>query len=194
MVTRPGYSQNNWWTASSGGSQILTSRTVNGAETYYAHWNIIPYGITYDLKGGNWGSQTYKQSYTVEDPDFTLKTPAYSGRSFIGWSGSNGNTPQLTVTIAKGTTGNKSYVANWNTTTYVVKFNKNSSTARPESMESQTFTYDVYQQLRANVFSDSILVSFNGNGGTPTESSIASYREFQGWATSSSGNKAYNDQ
>lgn len=194
VVTRPGYSQNNWWTASSGGSQILTSRTVNGAETYYAHWNETEYNITYNLNGGNWNGVTPVTKYRVTTNTFNLATPTYSGRSFIGWSGSNGNTPQLTVTIAKGTIGNKSYVANWNTMTYVVKFNKNSGTARPESMEPQTFTYDVYQQLRANVFSDSILVSFNGNGGTPSQSSIASYREFQGWATSASGNKAYNDQ
>jgi hypothetical protein len=61
-------------------------------------------------------------------------------------------------------------------------------------MENQTFTYDVYQKLRNNEFIDSIVVNFNGNGGNPTVSSLTSYKEFLGWATSETGPKVYNNQ
>jgi uncharacterized repeat protein (TIGR02543 family) len=173
----------------------LASRPVNGSETYYAHWNIINYTISYNLNGGSWASeQTPTTTYTVNDR-VDLLTPEYSGRRFNGWSGSNGTTPQPSVTIPIGSTGNKSYVANWNTGTYTVKFNANGGTG---AMEDQTFTYDVYQKLRNNEFTDSILVSFNVNDDTPSpsESSLTSYREFLGWATSDDDDaeKVYNNQ
>ena len=171
----------------------MTSRTVNGPETYYAHWNIINYTISYNLNGGSWASeQTPTTTYTVNDR-VDLLTPEYSGRRFNGWSGSNGTTPQPSVTIPIGSTGNKSYVANWDVGTYIVNFDKILSSAQG-SMEPQTFTYDVYQKLRNNEFTDSIVVNFDGNGGYPTESSLTSYREFLGWATSEDGGKVYNNQ
>ena len=71
----------------------------------------IDYTISYDLDGGSISGQ--KTSYTVEDKDFTLPTPTKDGFKFTGWTGSNGTTAQETVTIKAGTTGNKKYVANW---------------------------------------------------------------------------------
>ena len=39
--------------------------------------------------------------------------PTRAGYVFTGWTGSNGETPQLSVTIGTDATGNKSYTANW---------------------------------------------------------------------------------
>lgn len=104
------------------------------------------YTISYNLNGGNWGSgQTPRTSYNIESNKYDLLTPEYVGRKFVGWTGSNGNTPQTEVSIPTGSTGNKSYVANWNVGTYIVKFNANGGTG---TMEDQTFSYDVYQKLR----------------------------------------------
>ncbi len=48
-----------------------------------------------------------------DDETFTLNNPTREGFTFVGWTGSNGSTPQLTVTIQKGTTGDLEFVANW---------------------------------------------------------------------------------
>ena len=189
VVNRLGYTQNGWWTDE--GDEITSDIEVEGNADYYAHWTRLEYDIFYNLNGGNWPTgQEPTNKYTVDDL-VNLLTPEYVGRQFAGWTGSNGNTPQTEVSIPEGSTGNKSYKANWKTGTYTVEFNANGGTG---TMADQTFTYDVYQKLRNNEFSDSIVVDFDGNNGDPTESSLTSYREFLGWATSASGNKVYNNQ
>lgn len=66
--------------------------------------------ITYTLNGGTADNVT---SYTKETATFTLVKPKRTGFIFIGWTGSNGDTPQKDVTITQGTTGDKTYTANW---------------------------------------------------------------------------------
>lgn len=80
------------------------------------------YKITYNLNGGSMSGQ--KTSYTVAD-SFTLQQPTKTGYTFTGWIGSNGTTPQKTVTVNKGTRGNLSYIANWSANNYYVTFNGN---------------------------------------------------------------------
>lgn len=73
------------------------------------------YKITYDLDGGvlNDGSHN-SGSYAEISLPFSLSIPTKDGYEFIGWTGSNGDTPELEVRIPKGTTGNLNYKANWN--------------------------------------------------------------------------------
>lgn len=80
------------------------------------------YSISYDLNGGAMSGQ--KTSYTVAD-SFTLPTPTRTGYTFTGWTGSNGTTPQKTVTINKGTRGNLNYTANLMANTYIVTYEPN---------------------------------------------------------------------
>ena len=70
------------------------------------------YSISYNLAGGslitaNPSSYTYDAAVTID------KQPVRPGYAFAGWTGSNGNTPQTTVTIAAGSHGNRAYTANW---------------------------------------------------------------------------------
>ena len=78
--------------------------------TLYAVWQINTYTITYDLNGGTLLSQN-PGSYTVETDTITLNNPSKEGYMFLGWTGSNGEIPQRTVKIEKGTTENKEYTA-----------------------------------------------------------------------------------
>lgn len=59
---------------------------------------------------------TYKKeipaSYTVESNEIKIPNPE-SNNKFIGWTGSNGTTPQKDLIIPTGSTGNKTYKANW---------------------------------------------------------------------------------
>jgi len=60
-------------------------------------------------------------TYTIESENITLNNPADGtklGYVFAGWTGSNGSTAEKSVTIAKGSTGNKEYVANYEPAEY----------------------------------------------------------------------------
>ena len=55
-VTREGYSFDGWYTAASGGTKITASTTVTGDVTYYAHWIVNQYTMTFDANGGVGGT------------------------------------------------------------------------------------------------------------------------------------------
>ena len=69
------------------------------------------YTITYNLNGGSISGQP--TTYKVDTANITLPTPTRTGYTFNGWTGSNGTIAQTSVTIAKGSQGNKIYTANW---------------------------------------------------------------------------------
>ena len=68
--------------------------------------------ITYDLADGTVATAN-PDNYTYETATFTLNNPIHTGYTFAGWTGSNGNTPQTTVTIPAGSHGDKTFTANW---------------------------------------------------------------------------------
>lgn len=127
--TRSGYTFNGWNTQTNGTGtsytdgqsvQNLTS-TANATITLYAQWTIQNYTITYDLDGGTVATAN-PSSYKVESNAITLNNPTRTGYTFAGWTGSNGTTPQTTITIAKGSTGNRNYKANWTINQYTLTF------------------------------------------------------------------------
>ena len=119
--TREGYEFKGWFTAASGGTQITSATSITSNQTIYAQWTAINYTITYNLNSGTVsGNPT---SYTIESDAITLKNPTRANYIFNGWTGSNGTTAQTTVTIPKGSTGNKSYTANWTEANYSVNTN-----------------------------------------------------------------------
>ena len=69
------------------------------------------FAISYDLDGGV--NHAENPSLYYEDETVTLKAPTKENNIFIGWTGSNGNEPQLEVSITQGSTGDKSFVAHW---------------------------------------------------------------------------------
>ena len=138
---RKGYTFAGW--TGTGLSSVTKSVTVakgsTGARSYTATWTKDTYTISYNLNGGSvTGNPT---SYQVDTADITLKNPSKTGYSFAGWTGSNGTTAQTTVKIAKGSTGNKSYTANWtaNTYTYNIKYVSKSGVALGTATVSGTF-------------------------------------------------------
>ena len=99
---------------------VTENEDNNVIKVYYKH---VDYDITYDLDGGE-QTQSNPDKYSVLTDTFTLIKPVKSGYTFLGWTGSNGTNPQEEVTIAKGSTGNKNYKANWRAKTdikYVIE-------------------------------------------------------------------------
>ena len=134
--TREGYTFAGWDTA-------IPATMPAGDMTITAQWTVNQYTITYDLDGGT--AEGNPDTYTVETDAFTLKNPTRPGYTFTGWSGTGlTGEDNLTVTIPKGSTGNRSYTAHWSLNTYSITYDLNGGTAsgNPTSytVESATIT------------------------------------------------------
>ena len=83
----------------------------NGNKGYLTPYSgEYTYTITYDVNGA---TNNNPAEYTENTETFSLNQPVKKGYIFKGWTGSNGDTPQLEVTIEKGSRGNKHYVAHF---------------------------------------------------------------------------------
>ena len=107
---------------------------------------IMKYIINYNYNGG---TATNPSAYYVTTPTFTLNNPVKDGYTFVGWTGSNGETPESSVTITQGTLGNKHYEANYNPNAYIIQFDANGGNG---SMSFQDCVYDELTQLNANTY------------------------------------------
>ena len=84
-------------------------------------YDIIDYSINYSLNGGYISTGSNPTSYNVLTNTFTLINPERLGYTFLGWTGTN-ITLSSNVTIAKGSTGNRSYFASWAPEKYTVTY------------------------------------------------------------------------
>ena len=127
------------------------------------------------------------------DANVTLPTPTRTGYTFSGWFTAASGGTKIGAGGAKYTpTKNITLYAQWSPISYSVKFNGNGSTSG--SMSNQSFTYDVAKALTANAFKRSFTVTYNYNGNGQTNGSTKANATFNGWATSASGSKVYNDK
>lgn len=118
--TRIGYTFDGWYY----NNDLIDESTVMQKDYNHeikAKWTPINYRIIYNLDGGSISSQV--TSYNIETPTFTLSSPTKKGYTFIGWTGSNGSTPNKTVTIEKGSMGDKEYTANYTYDSYSISYN-----------------------------------------------------------------------
>ena len=103
-----GYAFDGWT-----GDKTEDSFTMPASKvTMQANAKPISYEITYHLQGGSLATKN-PASYTVETEDFTLNNPEKQGYVFAGWTGTDLNSATKTVTVKKGSTGDRSYTATW---------------------------------------------------------------------------------
>ena len=117
---RPGYEFAGWTLDGSGmlpATTLIIYYGTTGDLHYKAEWRLAEYTITLDLNGG---SGQEKVIYTITDEDFELPTPTRNGYEFVGWTGERITTPQTSVKIPRGSTGNKAYTANWKVIQYTI--------------------------------------------------------------------------
>ena len=117
---RPGYEFAGWTLDGSGmlpATTLIIYYGTTGDLHYKAEWRLAEYTINMDLNGG---SGKEKVVYTITDEDFELPTPTRNGYEFVGWTGERITTPQTSVKIPKGSTGNKAYTANWKVIQYTI--------------------------------------------------------------------------
>jgi uncharacterized repeat protein (TIGR02543 family) len=104
---------------------VTIAKGSTGLRSYTAHWRLEEYTISYNFNGGTEVTAN-ERTYTFETPTFSLYDDVErAGYEFIGWTGSNGSTPQKGVSIALGNTGAKAYTANWEIKRYSIKYDLN---------------------------------------------------------------------
>lgn len=183
---KPGYQ----WTGDAGwyngSTRVSTSQSYTftmpiGNVTYTAKAVPIPYGITYSGLEGATVTPANPDTYNVESTTFTLNNPTKDGHTFIGWTGSNGTTPQTTVSITKGSTGAKSYTANWEEISYTVTFDVQGATSG--SIANETLTWD--EEYELPIPEKKYTVTFNHNykqeNGQQKTETVDSVANFLGW-------------
>ena len=172
--TKEGYIFKGWSTSLTSTSSYNATMTVEkgstGDKEFRAVWQIITYNISYNLNGGTLTNVSNPTSYNITTETFTLNNPTRKGYTFKGWTGSNGNTAQTSVSIAKGSMENKSYTANWTPIKYNIKYELDGgvlSTTNPTeyTVETETFTLN-----------------------NPTKEGYT----FKGWSTSLTSTSSYN--
>lgn len=133
IPARTGYTFGGWYTDSSLTGTAVTKITgaETGAKTYYAKWTANTYTITYTLDGGTVSGNP--ADYTIESGDITLVNPTKEGYSFAGWSGTGlTGSSNKNVTIASGSSGNRTYTAHWGLADYTVTLHTNGGSGGTE--------------------------------------------------------------
>jgi len=126
--------------------------TING-DSYYSYIgeNVMRtdevlssdtsvYNISYNLGSGIL-SRLNPYNYTAQSNDITLTNPTKTGYTFIGWTGTDLTSETETVTIEKGSTGDRAYTANYETIDYIISTTvEGVTTQRAYTIESDAFT------------------------------------------------------
>ena len=133
VFTHTGYDFAGWATNPDGNAVYSSGQTVrnlaaSGEVNLYAKWTPTNYTLTYVLNGGTLSSAN-PASYTIEDTDITLNNPTKTGYIFAGWTQAGvAGDPVMNLTIPAGSTGNRTYNANWTPVIYNLTYELNGGT------------------------------------------------------------------
>ena len=159
--TRVGYEFTGWT------GTDLTEKTTTvtvatghwGDRSYTATWEPIVYDITYNLDGGTVATAN-PATYTIETPTFSLNNPTKAHWVFTGWTGTDLTDKTMSVEVATGHWGERSYTATWVREIYTVSIDSNvddmvtASTTSPQFEDDVVVTIaddDVYELLTFTV-------------------------------------------
>lgn len=112
------------WTGTDLNSKTLSVIIPQGSfgnRIYTPTWEVIKYGITYELNGGSFKLPNPFE-YTVNTPATTINNPERDGYDFVGWTGMDLTEPTTNLTIGNKQTEDRHYVANWVPKTYHMNF------------------------------------------------------------------------
>ena len=178
--TKTGYTFNGWYKEAAFTNKVETTTSVTTAANHnlYAKWTVNTYTVAYNANGGN-GTTMTSSSHTYDAAkNLTKNTYTRTGYTFAGWattaSGAKEYNDEQSVKNLSSTNGETvTLYAKWTAHTYTVSYNANGGSGT--TMTSSSHTYGVAKNLTKNTYTKT--------GYT-----------FAGWATTSSGNKAYNDE
>ncbi len=162
--TQTGFTFNGWFTASSGGSQVLSTTpvTITSAQTLYAQWTPNTYTVTFNAEVGSVSPATVTVTYASAYG--TLPTPTQTGYAFNGWFTASSGGMLVTSATTVAITSVQTLYAQWTPNTYTVTLNPEGGSVSPATVN---VTYGATY----------------GTLPTPTQTGYT----FNGWFTTSSG-------
>ena len=157
--TREGYTFAGWTGTGIEGTSMEVTIVAGsiGARSYTATWTPVTYSISYNLDGGQLAQgDTNPEEYTIESNDITLKNPTKDGYEFAGWTGSDLTEATMTVTIAKGSIGDRTYTATWTPASGIKAIFSDSKTVNVYSVNGtlvgRDMTLDELIQLKHGIY------------------------------------------
>jgi uncharacterized repeat protein (TIGR02543 family) len=147
--TRTGHSFGGWFTAKSGGAEVVASKIValTANQTLYAHWALRTFKITFDSANG---AAATSRTVSCNSAIGTLPVPARTNYTFDGWyTASSGGT--LISPITKITAA-ATYYAHWTGVKSTVTLNANGGTVDSAATKKVTVYYgSAYRTLSSPV-------------------------------------------
>ena len=121
-----GYDFLGWYdnAACSGYPVTHIEKGSTGNKAFWAKWEIAIYSISYNLNGGK-NHADNPANYTVETETIWLKDAEKKGYTFEEWCEPFPGGYILWNQIKKGSTGNKTFQANWKIVTYGITYHLN---------------------------------------------------------------------
>lgn len=142
---------------------------AEGERAYEAQWNEAAYHILYDPDGGKWNAgNPNPETYTMTTEPFLLVPPVKEGFVFTGWTGSNGEVPEMDVTVGGEGWEYKdlSYKANW-TAEYRITYALDGGRVAGDIQNPETYTKDTAEFTLMNPIREGF--AFTGWSGTGLE-------------------------
>ncbi|WP_430810262.1 MULTISPECIES: InlB B-repeat-containing protein [unclassified Carboxylicivirga] len=149
-ATRAGYAFRGWFSnAEFTGEQVTTiPQGSTGHYALYAKWELISYGITYQLNGGV-NADGNMMNYTIEDETLSLQPATRAGYAFKGWYNNAEFTGEQVTTIPQGSTGDYSLYAKWELISYDITYHLNGGVNADENVMSYTIEDETLSLLPA---------------------------------------------
>ncbi|MBR5433383.1 MAG: InlB B-repeat-containing protein [Bacteroidales bacterium] len=119
-VTRTGYTFKGWYDNPNfdGESVLSIPANATGNKTYYAHWVVNTYHVTFFAYEGVMNTDI--DSYTFGKTTVLPTEVTKSGYDFAGWYTNDSYSGVAIQSIASNETGDKTYYAKWNKKSYSV--------------------------------------------------------------------------
>ena len=135
------------------------------------------YTVTLDASGGD---PIRPIQYTVESEAFLLPTPVRTGYIFLGWTGEGITEPQKAMEIPQGSTGDRTYTANWQVIEYTVTLDVSGG----DPLDPITYTVETPVILPTPTSTGYTFLGWTGEGIVNPQTEVII-------PTGSTGNKAY---
>lgn len=143
-ASRTGYKFLGWFTQKTGGAQVTAGSINYGNATVYAHWEALPYTLTFDANGGT--ATPRSKTVYFDSPYGSLARAVREGFQFTGWYDSKKDTAKE-IFATKICKGEATLYAHW-ITLYTINLNP----AGIDSITGKTVAPDDISKITKTVY------------------------------------------
>ena len=131
-ATRDGYAFKGWFTKSTDGDEVKpeTVVAITSSQSLYAHWEGLPYTVSFDPNGGSFSVASKTVRYY--DKYGELPVPTRYGYTFDGWYTASDGGSRRYETSTMSRMEDHTLYAHWSTAQVKVNFDFNGSGQSPD--------------------------------------------------------------